>query len=82
MTARVAVYWAEGCHLCEPAKATVRETCAALGLPLAEVDITDDPALEARYRAEIPVVEIDGRKAFKFFVDGDQLAARLRRRVR
>jgi len=33
------------------------------------VDITGDDELEARYRAWLPVVEIDGERAFVFYVD-------------
>jgi glutaredoxin-like protein DUF836 len=41
------------------------------------VDIGGDPELEARYREHIPVVEIDGERAFTYFVDADALRARL-----
>jgi hypothetical protein len=34
-----------------------------------EVDITGDPDLEARYREWLPVVEIDGRRAFVYWLD-------------
>ena len=40
-----------------------------LGFELAEVDITGDPDLEARYREWLPVVEIDGERAFVYHVD-------------
>jgi hypothetical protein len=33
------------------------------------VDITGDPGLEAAYREWLPVVEIDGARAFVYFVD-------------
>ena len=46
MTA-VALYWAQGCHLCEPAKETARAVCAELGVSLEEIDITGDETLEA-----------------------------------
>jgi Glutaredoxin-like domain (DUF836) len=36
---------------------------------LDEVAIDDDPELEAHYREWLPVVEIDGRRAFVYFVD-------------
>ncbi len=75
----VALYWAEGCHLCEPAKVTTRTVCAELGVPLREIDITGDETLEATYRAALPVLEIDGRRAFKFFVDEHDLRERLGR---
>jgi glutaredoxin len=78
MTA-VALYWAQGCHLCEPAKATARAVCAELGVPLDEIDVTGDDALEATYREALPVLEIDGRRAFKFFVDEHDLRERLAR---
>jgi hypothetical protein len=45
---------------------------------LDEVDVTGVPELEARYREWLPVVEIDGERAFVYYVD----PARLRRRLR
>jgi hypothetical protein len=44
-----------------------------LGDGFAEVDITGDDALEARYREWLPVVEIDGERAFVYFVDPSAL---------
>jgi hypothetical protein len=35
---------------------------------LDEVDITGDAELEARYRELLPVVDIDGRRAFVYHV--------------
>jgi Glutaredoxin-like domain (DUF836) len=42
-----------------------------LGFELEEVDIGGDPALEAAYREWLPVVEIDGRRRFTYFVQPD-----------
>ncbi len=64
----VVVYHAPGCHLCERALALVRELRGELGFELREVDITGDPALEAEYREWLPVVEIDGRRRFTYYV--------------
>jgi hypothetical protein len=44
---------------------------------LEEVDIAGDPELEARYREWLPVVEIDGERAFTYFVQPDALRRRL-----
>jgi glutaredoxin-like protein DUF836 len=44
---------------------------------LEEVDITGDPELEARYREWLPVVEIDGERAFTYFVHPDALRRRV-----
>jgi hypothetical protein len=41
------------------------------------VEITGDPELEAAYRGSIPVVEVDGERAFTFFVQPDALRERL-----
>ena len=42
---------------------------AELGDAFEEVDIGGDDALEAKYREWLPVVEIDGERAFVYFVD-------------
>lgn len=77
---RVDVYGASGCHLCEEAEALLRRLAPELGLDVHYVDISGDPDLEARYRPEIPVVFVDGRKAYKYRVDEADLRRRLRRR--
>jgi hypothetical protein len=41
------------------------------------VSIDGDPTLEARYREQLPVIEIDGGRVFTYFVDPDALRARL-----
>ena len=41
------------------------------------VDIGGDPALEAAYRESIPVLEIDGERAFTYFVQPAALRRRL-----
>ena len=42
-----------------------------------EIDIATDAELEARYRELIPVVEIDGKQAFTYFVQPDALRRKL-----
>ena len=48
-----------------------------VGFDLEVIDIGGSPELEGRYRALLPVVEIDGEQAFSYFVDADALRARL-----
>jgi glutaredoxin len=74
---RVVVYTTEGCRLCERALEVVREVRAAVEFELELVDIGGDPDLERRYREHLPVVEIDGQRAFTYFVDADALRRRL-----
>jgi hypothetical protein len=42
------------------------------------VDIGGDPQLEARYRAYLPVIEVDGVRAFTYFLSAGALRQRLR----
>ena len=44
-----------------------------LGFELVEVDITGSLELEAEYREWLPVVEIDGERAFVYYVDPNGL---------
>jgi len=44
---------------------------------LEEIDIGGDPELEARYREWLPVVEIDGERAFVYYVDQDAFRRKL-----
>jgi Glutaredoxin-like domain (DUF836) len=50
-----------------------------LDFDLREVDISGDPDLEARYREWLPVVEIDGERAFVYFVDPTGFRRRIQR---
>ncbi len=71
------LYRADGCALCEEALEVIREIQPELGFELTLVDIGGDPVLEERYRALLPALEIDGTLEFTFFVDTDELRARL-----
>ena len=71
------MFHAEGCHLCAAARRTVETVRAELGFELEEVDIAGDPDLEARYREWLPVLEIDGERAFTYFVQPDALRRKL-----
>ena len=61
----VVLYHSAGCHLCERARHVLVES----GVPFEEIDITGNPDLEAEYREWLPVVEIDGERAFVYYVD-------------
>ena len=74
---RVVVYHAEGCHLCERALEIVEQVRADVEFELVLVDIGGDEELEARYRELVPVVEIDGERAFTYHVTPDGLRVRL-----
>jgi glutaredoxin len=70
---RVVLYHGRDCHLCERARAQLD----ALGVRYEAVDITGDEELESRYREWLPVVEIDGARAFVYYVDEAALRRKL-----
>ena len=75
---RVRLYHADGCHLCDRALDVVEEARTSVSFSLELVNITGDAALEAEYRALLPVIEVDGVRAFTYFVSTDALLERLR----
>lgn len=77
VTARLTVYTAHGCCLCDDARAVLERLAPELDLDVEWVHIDGDPALEAQWRTQIPAGVLDGRKVFKYRVD-ERL---LRRRV-
>ena len=74
---RVTIFSAEGCHLCDQALAVVREAQAREPFEVEVIDIAGDDRLEAEYRTLLPVIEIDGVRAFTYFVTVEALLDRL-----
>ncbi|WCK54122.1 glutaredoxin family protein [Aneurinibacillus sp. Ricciae_BoGa-3] len=78
----VTIYTRKGCGLCEEAKEKV--LCASREFPiqLEVVDIAQDPLLVLEYDLYIPVVFIDGEKAFVSRMDEKWLYRELEIRSR
>jgi len=74
---RLTLYTKAECSLCEEMAAVVGAVGAEVPLQVTAVDIADDPALLRRFGHEVPVLFVDGRKAFKYRV----AAGSLRRRI-
>ncbi len=68
----VVVYSRKGCHLCVIVKDTLMQIQGEADFLWREVDIDADPALRRKYNDQVPVVFIDGRKAFKYQMDARQ----------
>jgi glutaredoxin len=79
MKAHVILYTRPGCHLCEEAKAEMLAAGCAGEYTLEEVNIETDAALHERYGWEIPVIVINGVKAFKYRLTADEFKRKLRR---
>jgi glutaredoxin len=65
MKAQVTLYSKPGCHLCEEMKRAIARADCAEAYDLEEVNIESDAELFARYRYDIPVLNINGLDVFK-----------------
>ena len=81
MIPRVTLYTRAGCHLCDAAKESLRAARRKVDFALEEVDIDADPELRELYNEEVPVIAIDGKKAFKYQVDTEAFLKTLRGRT-
>jgi peroxiredoxin len=59
------VYVKKDCGLCGPLWETVQKVKKDIDFEAEKIDIATDPELQRKYALEVPVVLIDGRKAFK-----------------
>jgi glutaredoxin len=76
---RVTLYHAAGCHLCDSARATLGRLQTEASFELEEIDITGVPELEAAHREWLPVVEIEGERAFVYYVQPEPFLRKLGR---
>jgi len=61
-------------------KAALREVTRSVSLDVEEIDVDAAPELREKYGSEVPVLFIDGRKAFKHRVTAKELVKRLKRK--
>jgi glutaredoxin len=78
MTAHeVVLYSRSGCHLCDVVKQSLERLTHRAPFTWREVDIDQDQELRQKYNDEVPVVFIDGRKAFKYSMDEREFLKKL-----
>jgi len=65
----VVIYSKPGCCLCDDVKAQLVKLRETARFEWREVNILEDPQAFDQFREEIPVVFINGRKAFKFHLN-------------
>ena len=75
----VIVYSKPGCHLCDKVKAQLERLQKTHGFAWREVNILEGPDAFERFKEEIPVVFVNGKKAFKYHLDEKQFLRRLNR---
>ena len=74
---QVIVYSRKGCHLCEIVKESLVKLHKRGGFDWREVDVDSDSELRRRYNDQVPVVFINGRKAFKYRMDEQEFLRKL-----
>jgi len=76
----VVLYTKPGCCLCDTVKAQLGRLRTRQPFELREVNILEDRAAYGQYHEEIPVVFINGRKAFKYHLDEKAFLRQLKAR--
>jgi len=71
------LYSRADCCLCEEMKVVLAQVQEDLPFTLEQIDISTDPELESRFGQEIPVLFVNGRKAFKYRLTAGELRRRL-----
>lgn len=74
---QVVIYSRKGCHLCELVKESLTKLSRRGGFTWQEVDVDSDSELRRQFNDEVPVVFIDGRKAFKYRMDEREFLRKL-----
>jgi glutaredoxin len=74
---QVIMYSRKGCHLCEVVKESLAKLARRGGFTWQEVDVDADHELRRQFNDEVPVIFIDGRKAFKYKMDEREFLRKL-----
>lgn len=70
---KITIYSKKDCHLCEEAKALLVRFANQYPIEIEELNIEEDEGLFEKYRDEIPVIFLNGRKLFKYRIDEKKL---------
>jgi glutaredoxin len=81
MKPRVTLYTRAGCCLCGDAKQVLLDARRRADFDYEEFDIDADPELRRLYNDEVPVIAINGLKAFKYRVDRKEFLRKLAARA-
>jgi glutaredoxin len=73
----VVVYSRKGCHLCEIVKESLIKLQRQGRYTWREIDVDSDEELRRQFTDEVPVVFINGRKAFKYRMDEREFLRKL-----
>ena len=77
MPAEVVLYSRKGCHLCDIVKESLEKLHRHGGFTWHSVDVDSDDQLRRQFTDEVPVVFINGKKAFKYRMDEREFLRRI-----
>jgi glutaredoxin len=72
------IYTRKDCCLCDEMKNVIHQVAAQTPLALEEIDVDGSPETQEKYGGEVPVLFINGRKAFKYRVTREELGKKLK----
>ena len=78
---KLTLYSRADCELCREMELLVEQEMARFEAQLETVDIDGNPELKQRFDVEVPVLFVNGRKAFKYRCTPRELRKRLSREV-
>lgn len=78
---KVTLYTRTGCHLCEEAKQVLQSARSRVAFQLEEIDVDRHPEWLRLYNEEVPVIAIDGVKAFKYKITMEEFLKKLAARA-
>ncbi|HXV80798.1 MAG TPA: glutaredoxin family protein [Candidatus Binatia bacterium] len=79
MKPQLLLYTRKDCCLCQEMKAALGQVAPRVSFLLEEIDVDTSPALQAEYGSDVPVLFINGRKAFKHRLTVRELEKKLKR---
>jgi glutaredoxin len=75
---QLVLYTRRDCELCRDMEAVIDEVLPRFQADMKRVEIDRNPELEAQFGLEVPVLFINGRKAFKYRCTARELRKRLK----
>jgi len=78
MKGQLVIYTRKDCCLCDEMKNVIHQVAAQTPLALAEIDVDGSPETREKYGNDVPVLFINGRKAFKYRVTSEELEKKLK----
>ena len=78
MKGQLVIYTRKDCCLCDEMKNVIHQVAGQTPLALEEIDVDGAPEIQEKYGNDVPVLFINGRKAFKYRVTREELEKKLK----